>query len=177
MEDIFDFNDFLKGQNNIEVPKVENLNIEPIESNNLIVENHDEEVVEYQKIEESTKNYYKVYKDISENFSCDIDVEGANISETKARLILESKDWTIMFEGDIDRNGKCNIDIKKLNIFEEGTIGKIKLEVIADNSIFIPWQDEFQVKLSKKVQVKVNESNRSEKRQSNTPTIKVNINK
>lgn len=111
----------------------------------------------FTKVKEEVENYYEVFKDKSENFSCDVMVEGAKISETQARLILESDDWTLMFEGQIDRNGKCNIPIKKLNIFEEGTVGKIRLEVIAENSIFIPWEDDFRVKVSKKVSIQLSE--------------------
>jgi hypothetical protein len=118
----------------------------------------------FTKVQEQVDNYYPVFKDKSENFTCDVMVEGAKLNDTQARLILESDDWTIMFEGEIDRNGKCNIPIKKLNIFDEGTIGKIKLEVIAENTIFTPWEDDFKVKMSKKVMVQVHESRSTPKR-------------
>lgn len=117
----------------------------------------------FTKIKETVDNYYPVFKDKSELFSCDVMVEGAKINETQARLILESDDWTLMFEGEIDRNGKCNIPIKKLNIFDEGTVGKIRLEVIAENTVFTPWEDDFKVKMSKKVMVQVNERHRTTK--------------
>lgn len=109
----------------------------------------------FTKVEEQNENYYSVYKDKSENFSCDVSVQGAKLDDTKARLILESDDWTIMFEGEIDRYGKCTIPLKKLNIFEEGQIGKIKLEVIAESTVFTPWEDDFKVKVSKKVTVQL----------------------
>ena len=118
----------------------------------------------FTKVQEQVDNYYSVFKDKSENFTCDVMVEGAKLNDTQARLILESDDWTIMFEGEIDRNGKCNIPIKKLNIFDEGTIGKIRLEVIAENTIFTPWEDDFRVKMSKKVMVQVHESRSTPKR-------------
>jgi hypothetical protein len=63
-----------------------------------------------------------------------------------------------MLNGEIDNNGKCIIPIKKLNILEEGTIGKIKLEIIADDSVFVPCENDFEVKLSKKISVKINEN-------------------
>lgn len=106
----------------------------------------------FNKVEE---NYYPVYKDKFESFTCNVLVEGAKLNNTKARLILESDDWNLVFEGDIDQTGKCTIPIKKLNIFDEGTVGKIRLEVIADNTIFRPWEDDFKVRLSKKVEVQV----------------------
>ena len=101
------------------------------------------------------ENYYPVYKDKYENFTCNVSVEGAKLNNTKARLILESEDWNLVFEGDIDQNGKCTIPIKKLSVLDEGTIGKIRLEVIAENTIFSPWEDDFKVRLSKKVEVQV----------------------
>jgi hypothetical protein len=116
----------------------------------------------FTKVKENVDNYYSVYKDKSENFSCDVSVEGAKLNETVARLILESDDWTIMFEGEIDRNGKCTIPLKKLNIFEEGQVGKIKLEVIAENTVFTPWEDDFKVRMSKKVTVQVPNSKKQE---------------
>ena len=116
-------------------------------------------------------NNYKIFKDKSELFSCEITLEGANYKETQVRLILESDDWNIMFNGDIDKNGKCVIPIKKMNILEEGTVGKIKLEVIAEDSVFVPWEDDFEVKLSKKVSVKINESKSNPK----NPVKKTNV--
>lgn len=119
----------------------------------------EDEVIHTKKpIQMTENNNYKIFKDKSEIFSCEITLEGANYKETQVRLILESDNWNIMFNGEIDKNGKCIIPIRKMNILEEGTVGKIKLEVIAENSVFVPWEDDFEVKLSKKVSVKINES-------------------
>lgn len=107
--------------------------------------------------ESNTEEYYKLFKDKSEDFVCDIAVEGVNNNDTEVRLIIESEDWTLMFVGEI-RNGKCIIPIKKLNILNEGQTGNIKLEVNADGNLFTPWEDKFVVKMSKKVTVKLNES-------------------
>jgi hypothetical protein len=149
----------------------------PVQPEQFIIDEDDPEELEvedslrsyqnknnFTKVQEQVDNYYPVFKDKSENFTCDVMVEGAKLNDTQARLILESDDWTIMFEGDIDRNGKCNIPIKKLNIFDEGTIGKIRLEVIAENTVFTPWEDDFKVKMSKKVMVQVHESRSTPKR-------------
>ena len=132
---------------------------------------------EYEDINESEDdNYYPLYKDKAETFSCDIAVEGANLNETQARLIVESDEWTLMFEGEIDRKGKCNIPINKLSIFNEGTKGKIRLEVIAEGTVFSPWSDEFKVKLSKKVSIKMNESRtQPKKKEIKKPGISVNV--
>lgn len=127
----------------------------------------------FNKIEESVEDYFLVYKDKTENFSCDVLVEGAKISETQARLILESDEWTLMFEGEIDRYGKCNIPIKKLNLFDEGVTGRIRLEVIAENTVFTPWEDDFKVKMSKKVSIQLNESNNRNRNTIGGSSVKV----
>lgn len=113
---------------------------------------------------ESNNNYYSVFKDKSEDFSCDIAIEGADLTDTQARLIIESDEWTLMFNGEINNKGKCVIPIKKLGILNEGTTGKIRLEVIADGTVFTPWEDDFKVKVSKKVAVKIHESKSNPKK-------------
>jgi flagellar basal body P-ring protein FlgI len=101
---------------------------------------------------------------------CDISIEGADLNETEARIIIESKDWTLMFKGSL-KNGKCIVPVKKLNILQEGQTGKIRLEVIAEGNLFVPWEDDFKVKVSKKVTVKVNEQ--KENRTRNGVSVKV----
>jgi hypothetical protein len=101
---------------------------------------------------------YKIFRDKSESFICDMEITGANPSTSKARIIIESKDLTYMFEGTIDTTGKCKIPLKKMNFLEENERGVIKLEVIADDTVFTPWEDNFVAINSKKVSVKVFES-------------------
>jgi hypothetical protein len=148
----------------IEEPEVDKAFDPPVDPESFIIEdpkefNYEDENLpsldnknNFNKVEE---NYYPVFKDKFESFTCNVLVEGAKLHNTKARLILESEDWNLVFEGDIDQTGKCTIPIKKLNILDEGTVGKIRLEVIADNTIFSPWEDDFKVRLSKKVEVQV----------------------
>ena len=119
-------------------------------------EEEEEEVPKPQKREPIQEKYYNLYSDKSENFVCDIAIQGADPKQTEARLVVESGDWTLMFYGDV-KNGKCTIPIKKLNILKEGQIGDIRLEVIAEGNIFVPWEDKFKVRVSKKVSVRVNE--------------------
>ena len=165
-----DFNDFFLPENSEEndmnekeKPIVESVSNEEEEE---YVEDTTEETYEEEEtpVVESNENYYSVYKDRSEDFSCDISLEGANLNDTEARLILESDDWTLMFNGDIDSKGKCTIPIKKLAILNEGVVGKIRLEIIAEGTVFTPWEDDFKVKLSKKVAVKIHESRSNPKR-------------
>lgn len=99
---------------------------------------------------------YTLYVDKAEDFKCNIGVEGANIKDTQARLVLESKDMNLLYEGTVSSDGSCTIPVKKLkNILEEGTTGKMKLEVIAEDTFFSPWDDDFIVKAKKQVKVEV----------------------
>jgi len=121
---------------------------------NVVQEVEEDDVYESSNSSES----YPVYIDKSENFSCDIEIEGAQLKDTQVRLVLETSDWNLLFNGEIDRNGKVNIPIRKLNILEEGARGVIKMEVIAEGSVFTPWEQDFEAKRSKKVMVSFNEN-------------------
>lgn len=137
------------------------------------VDEDEEEIIPDESVEE---NFYPLYKDKGENFSCDIYVEGAKTDETITRLIIETEDWTLMFPGEI-KNGKVNIPIRKLNLFEEGQRGRIKLEVIAEGTVFIPWEDDFKIKLSKKVSVSMNENKKHQPVKNPSVGVKVNVRK
>lgn len=140
-------------------------------------EDEDDDYLEESK-SENDDDYYKLYRDKTEDFICDIAIEGVNQNDTEVRLIVESEDWTLMFVGEI-KNGKCVIPVKKLNILNEGQTGNIKLEVNADGNLFTPWEDKFIVKVSKKVTVKVNESknNKIRKPVSKDKMVSVNVKK
>lgn len=165
-DDVFSFERFVsslsKKEMNYSVNLLEEIKKELDEEENNIAEDNDltdsSEIIndDIEDVESSEDNYYKLYKDISEDFVCDISIEGADPSKTEARIVIESKEWTLMFSGTL-KNGKCIVPVKKLNILQEGQIGKIRLEVIAEGNLFIPWEDNFKVKVSKKVTVKVNE--------------------
>jgi hypothetical protein len=131
--------------------------------------------IEEEITESKVSDYYKVFNDKAETFSCEIELEGANLKDTQVRLVLESDNWNLMFPGEIDRNGKVTIPIRKLNILEEGSKGTIKMEVIAEGTVFIPWEDDFEVKMSKKVMVKFNENKQSKPKVQ--PGVKVNFKK
>ena len=155
-----------------DIPQVE----EKIEPKEIVEEKIFENVqIETKEEEEDISDYYKVYRDKPETFSCDIELEGANLNDTTVRLILETKDWNLVFNGEIDQNGKATIPIKKLSLFEEGELGTIRMEVVAEGTLFVPWEEKFKVKLSKKVMVKFNESKVPEKNTntSTKPTVKV----
>jgi hypothetical protein len=141
-------------------------------------EEEDDDYLEESKSQNDNDDYYKLYRDKTEDFICDIAIEGVNQNDTEVRLIVESEDWTLMFVGEI-KNGKCVIPVKKLNILNEGQTGNIKLEVNADGNLFTPWEDKFIVKVSKKVTVKVNESKNNKRKPDpkvkNKMGVKVNV--
>jgi hypothetical protein len=95
------------------------------------------------------------YTDKPETFECNVNVEGASLDSTKARLVFESKKWNLCFYGDIGAGGKCKIEIGKLNILSEGETGKIRLEIIAEDTYFVPWNGNFEIQTNKKVTVEV----------------------
>ena len=108
---------------------------------------------------------YKLFTDKTELFECDIKVEGTSLSKSKARLVIETQDYSLMFNGKIDPEGKCQVPIKKLKgLIDESSNGSIKLEVIAEDTFFTPWESSFEVEKSKKVTVEV-------KSQENKPII------
>ena len=197
-EDVFRFEDFLKGSKLDELMKMkQNLLEEGVfdealdseESQEDEYEAIDQDLNPYRMVEsisekdeidvesDSGEDFYKLYRDKAEEFVCDIAVEGVSQSDTEVRLIVESEDWTLMFSGEI-KNGKCVIPIKKLSLFNEGQTGNIRLEVNADGNLFTPWEDRFVVKASKKVTVNVSEGKKTPKTKSNKSAgVKVSVKK
>ena len=166
-KDVISFKDFLRN-NSIELPMSfptidddddftqEDLIYTDLESDKIIEDNeyiddfnndepHFDNITEpkqYTTLESS--EFYKLYQDINENFVCDIHIDGVNIDEVIPRLIIESENVSLMFKGFIE-DGKCKIPVDKLSILQEGQVGKIKLEVVADNTIFTPWEDTYRI--------------------------------
>ncbi len=111
---------------------------------------------------------YKLFTDKAELFECDIKIEGTSLSKSTARLVVETNDYSLMFNGSISSNGKCQIPIRKLKgLIDESTKGNMRLEVIAEDTYFTPWKSNFEIDASKKVTVEV-------KSQSNKKVIKEN---
>jgi len=101
---------------------------------------------------------YKLYSDKTNKFSCNVELKGADLKKSKARVVIESEEFNYIFNGTIDSKGKCEILIPKTKSFlSENTKGKIKLEVIADDVFFEPWSSDFFIKNTKDVKVAVNE--------------------
>jgi len=114
---------------------------------------------------------YKLFTDKSELFECDIKLEGASLSKSSARLVVETSDYSLLFKGDINSSGKCEIPIRKLKgLIDENTTGNIRLEVIAEDTFFTPWESDFEVDASKKVTVEV------KSQQTKKPIVETKVN-
>ena len=119
---------------------------------------------------------YKLYTDKQETFECDLFLEGADLKESSARILVETKDLTLLFPGKITEDGNCKVPIKKLKgLLGEDTTGNIKLEVIAEDTLIEPWQSEFVVETSKKVTVEVKGQGKKKpiREVSNKPQVKI----
>jgi hypothetical protein len=101
---------------------------------------------------------YKLYTDKVNKFSCNIQVEGTSLANSRVRLVVESDDLTYMFNGQIYDEGTCEVTIPKTKQFlPEGKKGMMRLEIIADDVYFEPWNSVFTVEQEKKVAVVVKE--------------------
>lgn len=113
---------------------------------------------------------FEIYTDKPTKFECKIELEGASLNEAAARLILESNDKSMLYEGTINQAGQCEINVGKVKgIFSDNDVGSLKLEVIVDDAYFLPWENNFKVSTSRKVRVvEVSE-------QKSSPKMKVEI--
>ena len=118
---------------------------------------------------------YKLYTDKQETFECDLFLEGADLKNSSARILVETKDLTPLFPGTITKDGNCKVPIKKLKgLLDENTTGDIKLEVIAEDTLIEPWQSNFVVSTSKKVTVEVkSQGNKKQIKESTKPQVKI----
>ena len=114
---------------------------------------------------------YKLFTDKTELFECSISLQGASLKKSKARLVVETQDYSLLFNGTISKGGKCEIPIKKLKgLIDEDTTGNIRLEVIAEDTFFTPWESDFEVDASKKVTVEV------KSQQTKKPIVETKVN-
>lgn len=98
---------------------------------------------------------YRLLKDKNNEFKCEIKLEGASAKDSKVRLFLEADGCEYMFSGNII-DGECTIPMGKLkkyvNLLESG---KMRLEVIAEDTVFTPYESDYQLEQEKKVTVEV----------------------
>ena len=116
---------------------------------------------------------YTLYSDKNNIFECDIQLEGASLSQAFARVIVEGNDLNLVFNGNISNEGNCRIELPKLSMLKEG--GKMNLEVIADDMYFNPWSSDFQLKKSKSITVEVKEPSENLIKE-NKATVNVKVN-
>ena len=117
---------------------------------------------------------YKLYTDKIENFEAKIKLEGASLKKSTARLVIESEDFDLMFKGTISKSGKVKIPVKRLRgLLDENIRGNLKLEIIAEDTYFIPWESKFEIETKKKVTVEV-KSQTKPLLESTKPRVRVN---
>ena len=104
---------------------------------------------------------YKLWTDKKEIFECKITLEGASLKDAVSRIVVNTPDLKLMIEGTIDNQGNCKIPIRKLRgLLGEDDKGTMKLEVIAEDTYFEPWNSDFIVDTSKKINVEVKGQNK-----------------
>ena len=107
---------------------------------------------------------YKLYTDKQEIFECKIYLEGASLKKANSRILINTSDLKLMFEGTIDKDGNCKVPIKKLHgLLDENDKGTMKLEIIAEDTYFLPWESDFEVDTAKKINVEVKGQTKNKK--------------
>jgi len=107
---------------------------------------------------------YKLLKDKNNEFQCDIKLVGASEKTTKVRLFLEGTGCEYSFNGTIDGT-RCRVNLGKLKSFSNlMESGKIRLEVIADDTLFIPYESTYELEESKSVTIEMIQSEQTAKK-------------
>lgn len=96
------------------------------------------------------------FKDKSKLFEAKISVEGTTepLSECSARLIFEFDNKNLLFYGKVDDDGLCKFNVPAIKE-NYGDKGKVVLEVVAESTLFKPWEDVFELKQSKSLKVEI----------------------
>lgn len=114
---------------------------------------------------------FQLFTDKKTDFECRIELEGASVKDSNVRMVLENRGFNYLFEGSIDSKGRCKITFPKLKgLFESQDTGAMKLEIIADDVYFQPWQSDFVIETAKKVRVEVLSESEPAK-----PSVKVKV--
>tara|TARA_R110000851_G_scaffold247181_3_gene399688 strand:- start:201 stop:803 length:603 start_codon:yes stop_codon:yes gene_type:complete len=121
---------------------------------------------------------YKLYTDKKEMFECDISLSGASLKDATARLVIETENVNLLYKGTIGSKGNCKVPVHKLRgLLDESAKGKIKLEVIAEDTYFIPWESDFSVETSKSVTVEIKSQSPKVIKESSKPKMAVKVKK
>lgn len=99
------------------------------------------------------------YKDKTSLFEAKISVDGADLSNTKARLVLKlPNNKNFLYYGSL-KEDVCSFEIPALKEVKDNQ-GELVLEVIAENTFFESFTDNFELKQSKSVKVEVVSKNK-----------------
>lgn len=99
---------------------------------------------------------YKLFTDKQELFEAKLHLEGSSYSKANVRLIVEGQNINLLYYGTVNSQGQAQVPIKKLKgLLDEGEKGKIKLEVIVEDTWFECWTSDFVVDTEKKLKVEV----------------------
>jgi hypothetical protein len=102
---------------------------------------------------------YNLYLDDPKSIKCVAEIAGADASNAKARLLIETKNRCLYFNGKINSNGEVEIPMNSLKgVLNEDIKGKMLIELIVDDMLFTPWESAFTTKMKRKVALSVNES-------------------
>ena len=97
---------------------------------------------------------YILQLDQNKNFQCQLKIEGASLKNSRVCIVVENDKFDFKFKGKIESDGTVIVPISKLKgILEENTKGKLYIEVVADDTYFIPYQTEYITEVSRKVEV------------------------
>ena len=111
-------------------------------------------------------------------FECDISLSGASLKDATARLVIETENVNLLYKGTIGSKGNCKVPVHKLRgLLDESAKGKIKLEVIAEDTYFIPWESDFSVETSKSVTVEIKSQSPKVIKESSKPKMAVKVKK
>lgn len=75
-----------------------------------------------------------------------INSEGVDIKNIEPRLLLTTENNKNYFILGKVENGVCKFRVPELTLYEKGEKGRIKFEIISENSYFPVWQDQFEIK-------------------------------
>lgn len=138
--------------------KIENLEKTLAIKKQKIVESLEEELPKHENVSEEVEanpDLYKLYRDREESFECNVSVEGATLASAQVRLIVDTSIVNLVFYGKLYKDGRCIVPLKKMTLIPEGTRGQIRLEVIVDDTMFVPWESNCVIEGAKKVSVDI----------------------
>jgi len=84
----------------------------------------------------------RFHSDRKQVLECKVKVEGADLKDATARLVLQDEDVNRVFEGKIDVLGNCKIQLPPMDDFKNPT-GKASMEVKVKDVIFEPLREEY----------------------------------